>query len=514
MSVGRVESNENNEKKESTEKSKKLNKSQIEKWMNQAHIPGMSVATVIDGKISQQMALGQTGLIPQVDVNSETMFQAASLSKPLFAYLVLMISKEYGFNLDERLDKFLKHERIGVSGHANCEFLTARMILSHQSGLPGMDFGLERAFEFQYKPGEGYGYSGPAYYYLQQVLEKVTGKPLEQLAQELVFSKIGMKHSSFLPPHDKANIAQPHNEKGEPLIAKKKEAEDKKTTESAPKAFSANSLYTTATDYALFIEHWLKSQDELLQSAFKPAVSMTADQWALDEHTPKEDLQKISWGLGWALQETNQGTIAFHWGDMGDMKAFVAINLKDKSAIVYFANSHNGLSIAHEMISPIVGDDLTPGLNYLFKKFGYQRSTEPGWEDRQKRQTWINFAKHEVHDKLSYLAKLLNEKSLILDENSVLNILTIKGDPNLLFVRVIQYQFAEFKEKNSLQENKDFFVKSETNEDGKSISIAINIPNNKLYHAFIEELKENHLLIQPNIPQLTESQSAFNLIPQ
>jgi tetratricopeptide (TPR) repeat protein len=72
----------------------------------------------------------------------------------------------------------------------------------------------------------------------------------------------------------------------------------------------------------------------------------------------------VSWGLGWGLEKVQDGLAFWHWGDNGDTKAFVLAVPKQKTGLVMFANSANGLSIINELVGSVMGND-HPALAWL-----------------------------------------------------------------------------------------------------------------------------------------------------
>jgi CubicO group peptidase (beta-lactamase class C family) len=233
------------------------------------------------------------------------------------------------------------------------------MILSHQTGLPN-----EGPIDSEFNPGNTFRYSGEGYLYLQRVIEKQTGKSLEELAQNELFTRLKMKHSGFLLPEPET-VAATHDESMIPKMPLPKIPGNNNN--------AAGSLHTTASDYALFLEVILKDE-EFIKEAFKDQVpSMEEDKEAL-EKIGKEKLKPMNWGLGFGLQKSNQKgeeNIAFHWGHGPGARAFVAINVNTRSAIAYFANSENGLAIAQDVSRLIVGN-IQPSIDYLFGKYGYK----------------------------------------------------------------------------------------------------------------------------------------------
>ena len=128
-------------------------------------------------------------------IKADTVFAAASLNKPLFAYLVLKLIEENKsnpgevglgkFNLPKGLTKFNLDTPLykilpGLSeGGEKAEKLTTRMVLAHTTGIPMSTD--DKSPEFLFEPGTEYGYNGVPYFYLQMAIEKLTGTPLQEL---------------------------------------------------------------------------------------------------------------------------------------------------------------------------------------------------------------------------------------------------------------------------------------------------------------------------------------------
>ena len=124
--------------------------------------------------------------------------------------------------------------------------------------------------------------------------------------------------------------------------------------------------------------------------AFESQISMTHDRWAIDLGLPKSILEKVGWGIGFGLQKNNQGQVvrAFHSGDMSNLRAFVGIDLENKTGAVFFSDSPNGLVLAETLISPVV--EVSGGLEYINKKYGFEISCRPNFSMIEK----ANFKKN------------------------------------------------------------------------------------------------------------------------
>src|SRR5262249_29566580 len=134
-------------------------------------------------------------------------FGAASLSKPVFAYLVLKLieSGKYNFDLNTKLNDILPFDQFCIENNLNWEktdtdtinrvkLLNAKMVLSHTTGF---NLFKQVPIKSQFEPGKGYVYSNLAMFYLQKVIEKLAHLSLQTLAKTYVFDPIGMNHSSF-----------------------------------------------------------------------------------------------------------------------------------------------------------------------------------------------------------------------------------------------------------------------------------------------------------------------------
>ncbi len=355
-----------------------INKTQIEDTMRKANIAGVAIAYADNqGHVSHE-EIGVKNNSTE-DIHEDTVFACASLTKAVFAYLVLklidlkVIDPEK-FNLECKLNTILPFNefcedpdiklppwRPTPADQKAVEKMTARMVLSHTTGLESPK---DKPMQFQFKPGSEYGYSGIPFWYLQKVVEQLTNLSLEELGQRYIFnqstevfgeSALKMPHSHFSGKYK------------EELVA-------------------ANSLHTTAKEYARFMSAWVHDKSPVMQEAFIPAIYMTTDQWAAKgTGVSNNDLINVAWGLGIGLEIKNDKVIAaYHSGDMNEWRAWVAVNLADennKTTIVYLANSPNGHMLADQIVAPNVA--LNHALNYFFQKYGFAREYTEDWQEKQ-----------------------------------------------------------------------------------------------------------------------------------
>jgi len=208
----------------------------IPELMKKDGVPGLAIAVIRAGKTAWLHGFGMKELKTGQPVTGETVFEAASLSKPVFTYGVLKLVEQGKLGLDVPLTTYLP--KPFVAGDERLAKITARIVLSHRTGFP--NWPNDDGVSIYFTPGERFSYSGEGYIYLQRVVEKITGKPLNEYMTQTVFTPLGMNSSSYVwRPDFDALTATGHDSDGKPT-------ELVKPTE----ALAASTLNTTAKDYA------------------------------------------------------------------------------------------------------------------------------------------------------------------------------------------------------------------------------------------------------------------------
>ncbi|MEE8583640.1 MAG: serine hydrolase domain-containing protein, partial [Acidobacteriota bacterium] len=314
--------------------------------MQQADIPGLQIALIQDGKVVWNQAFGQADKAGKVEASQETLFPAASLSKPVFAYAVLKLAEQGKIDLDQPISQYLPGY---IEEDARIDAITARHVLSHSCGFPNWrPRGGKLKILFQ--PGERFSYSGEGYVYLQNAVERITAKPMDDFVREMVFDPLGMKDSSYVwQERFEGRTARGHDAQGKTHRLRKRTV-----------ANAAASLYTTSADYARFVTAVLNGEG-LNRETWD---DMLTSQVPVGRRNDFRAAQKLSWGLGWGLQEGDGDTAFWHWGDNGDFKCYVVAWRGRKSGLVYFTNSENGLSIPREILQAGLGE-VHPALSWL-----------------------------------------------------------------------------------------------------------------------------------------------------
>ena len=324
----------------------------IPELMSQAHIPGLSIAVIKKGEVIWTGAYGVRRTGEEDGINENTMFEAASLSKPVTAYTVLRLVEKGIMDLDTPLADYYPYEKL--AGDDRYKKLTARIVLTHTTGLPNW------GTRFLREPGERYGYSGEGFLYLGRTAEKLTGLTLHQLAKREVFDPLGMDHTSYVWNESyNLNGASGHDRHGFPNPKRK-------ITEPNGGA----SLLSTARDYAVFVAAILNGKG-LSQSTIEDMITAHVK---AEDRGPKEIQEKISWGWGWGVMPSETGTAFWHWGNNGDLRGYVVAYPDRSEGVVFFANSENLFAISEAVISELFSDKQWP-----FDWMEVERLDDPLW---------------------------------------------------------------------------------------------------------------------------------------
>jgi CubicO group peptidase (beta-lactamase class C family) len=299
---------------------------------------GIAVAVVADGRIVQAFS-GHTGRETHAPVSEQTVFPAASLSKPVFAYLVLQLIDQGVLSLDTRLADIVDY----APGDDLAAGITVAHALSHATGFPNWRSS-ELPLRSYFEPGDRFSYSGEGFVFLQRVVERLTGEPLDALARRLVFDPLGMTRSTFDPARrfDGPRTALETT----PIVSARASAN------------AAHSLRTTAHDYARFLQAVLSG------ARLKPATSkawMEARQSVPANFVNTSDPQgahqpdpAVAWGLGWGLE--TESRCFFQWGANNGYVSFTIGSPAEDVAFVMLTTGFTGL----ECLGPLL-DVVLPG---------------------------------------------------------------------------------------------------------------------------------------------------------
>ena len=187
----------------------------IKRLKKSGNVHGLTVFVITKDSILFQKAYGSRNLKEKQPLKTSHNFYAASLCKPLFAFIVMKLVDEEKIDLDKPLVEYLENPIYSyefqhdyenykdLKNDKRYEKITARMCLSHTTGFPNWRYigksgiNMEKPLEIEFEPGTFYSYSGEGIQLLQFVVEQITQKGLEELAQEYVFEPFKMDMTKF-----------------------------------------------------------------------------------------------------------------------------------------------------------------------------------------------------------------------------------------------------------------------------------------------------------------------------
>ena len=312
--------------------------------MKRGDVPGLSIAIIRDAKLAWNRGFGVKNSSTKEVVTEETVFEAASLTKPVFAFAVLKLVDQGKLDLDTPLNKYLPGN-YDAGDDARINKITARHVLSHTSGFPNWRSPRgAKTLPIYFEPGERFSYSGEGFVYLSKVVETITGMKFDEYVDAAVFKPLGMTSSTFSwQERHKTLKTYNHDSLGTPSGQGEGNS-----------ANAAGSLLTTTADYAKFVIAVLNGNGLKKQTR----AMMLTPQIQVDEACrnctaqPAGTLSKeVGWGVGVGLQTTDEGVSFWHWGDNGNNKAFFAAFEKEKDAVIVLTNGANGLMLMQEILA-------------------------------------------------------------------------------------------------------------------------------------------------------------------
>lgn len=349
---------------------------EIERWLRLANVPSMSLVQVDGDRVSTR-AVGIPRKGETTPVSADTAYAAASLTKSVFAYTFLSFVEDGEIELDRPLREYLP---LPNPADARAQSITARHLLSHSSGWRNWRNSSTDELTAAVVPGTRWSYSGEGFFFLQRVLEKVTGKAIGTLVRERVFAPLSMTRSSLLITEAiEPQLAAPHNGDGDVrtpygraaleamrrAMAARNATLDEVRVEDAEAALHATapslavlpnylspnaaaSLITTAADFGRFLRHLVTAR----AAGGRPAAivaQMLAPQVRCNE--------AIQWGLGAGIETANGSDALWQWGDNPGYKNFYFANPTTGRAVAVFTNGDRGQRVYERVIRAVSGAD-------------------------------------------------------------------------------------------------------------------------------------------------------------
>ncbi|PIB31404.1 serine hydrolase [Maribacter sp. 4U21] len=328
----------------------------IETRMEELNVPGISIAVFDNNKIIWAKGFGIKNKKTQEKVQENTLFQAASISKPVASVTTFKLVEQGKISLDEDVNLKLENWKIPENLFTTKEKVTASRIMSHTSGLGTSGFqGYNRKSSIPslvqvlegseitnsepvrviQTPGESELYSGGGMEVLQLLIEDVSGQKFPKLTEKLIFEPLKMKNSSFnypLPRKLSALTSNGYDSNGKVIDGGYHIYPEK----------AAAGLWTTSSDLAKFMialgkSYRGESGGVLTQSS---AIKML-------ERVPNAG------GTGIGIDGKGEAFRFRHSGGNAGFNCYAVSFANMGRGVVIMTNSDNGFPLNHEIVRAI-----------------------------------------------------------------------------------------------------------------------------------------------------------------
>jgi len=323
--------------------------------MKALNVPGVSIAVIRDGKIdwAQGFGVAKVGGPP---VTPDTLFQAASISKPVAAMAALSLVQDGRLSLDADVNATLKSWKVPPNTFTATTPVTLRALLSHTAGttvhgfagyaagapvptllqvLDGASPANSKPVVVDQAPGAAFRYSGGGYSIAQQLMIDATGQAFPPLVRQKVLIPVGMTHSTEDQPLDAARlttVAWPYDLKGKEIAG-------------GPHTYpelAAAGLWTTPTDLARFAIH-------LREAARGEPGHVLSQETANLMMTPVKD----GYGLGLSTGGSGPDKYFSHGGSNEGYKAVMLAYRGSGDGVVVMTNGDRGGQLNEEIIRAV-----------------------------------------------------------------------------------------------------------------------------------------------------------------
>lgn len=314
----------------------------IAAWMEYFAVPGLTVAVIHDNQLAYRQDYGVANYATQEPVTPETIFEAASITKIVFAFAVHRLVEQGVIDLDRPLHEYLAFEEL--EHDPRYLLMTGRHVLTHQTGLPNWRNG---QIELAFTPGEGHQYSGEGIEYLARVVEAVTGRTIEDVLMEEVQIPMGMVDHTYFS--DSQELRE--------LVAVGHSIERPNSIRIPTRPGMAHSMHTTADDLANFALNLLKRE------GLEPETYNEMFDWATTA-PPEPSEHDLPWqmgfGQGFGLIDAPFGMGFWHGGNNGDFMSRMEAYPEEGIGLVVMGNNERAWAMGEVIRRYLIGGSQWP----------------------------------------------------------------------------------------------------------------------------------------------------------
>lgn len=303
--------------------------SRINNLLKGSGVPSVSIAQVIDGRVEVAVSYGKQS--PGVPATAGTLYDVASLTKPITAQTVLRLVAQGRLSLDEPMYVYWTDPDIANDNRRL--LLTPRLALSHQTGFPNWRRQTGGKLTFKWTPGAKYGYSGEGYQYLMRFVQAKLHGDFGRLVRSLTLAPDKMTNTGFGFGLDAAHLAMPTRADGSVLKPRFSRAYN-----------AADLVYSTAGDYARFMVAVLNA-DGLTPNVAHQQHTIQVRTENSCKHGTFGCPDAVGFGLGWEVVRFRDDLILDHDGSDEGYKSFAFLSLTHRTGAVILTNGEQGMQL-------------------------------------------------------------------------------------------------------------------------------------------------------------------------
>ena len=326
----------------------------VEELLDQLNVPGVSISVIWNFAVHWSKGFGTADALSPRPVTPRTLFQAASISKPVTAVAAVLLAEANQLDLDADVSHFLKSWALPQSNWRSTAVISPRMLLSHTAGLPkaagfggywssealpnsqqildGQEPSTSEAFALNATPMSRSAYSGIGTLVMQVLLEDLSSTPFTELMQTLVLKPLQMNDSRFqqpLQPQYWPQAAVAHDAKGERLQEPWKIYPE----------LAAAGLWSSSADLA-----------KLVVAIQRAAAGQTAE--PITRATTQQLFQPVgvgSFGTGFNVFRQGEGWYFAHMGANAGYRSVLMAHQRKGYGVVVMTNGSNGNAVIEEL---------------------------------------------------------------------------------------------------------------------------------------------------------------------
>ncbi|WP_298541723.1 serine hydrolase domain-containing protein [uncultured Aquimarina sp.] len=325
--------------------------------MAEYKIPGISIAIINEGKVVYNKTQGYANAEEKSPITEQTIFEGASISKPVFGFFVMTFVEEGILDLDKPLYEYMEYP--DIAHDERYKKITTRMALCHQTGFQNWrEDDEDNILKIQFEPGTDYFYSGEGYQYITQVLKHILNtddKGLEAEFQKRIGKPIGLEHTVYVQDdYTRKHKAEPYDENNNWVDWKNNYWFKKENNIfSAPASLHSESIDFSKWMIAVMNEEILS--EESYTELLKPHSKVPYDEF------------DVRYTLGFTNIQIPFTNIYCHGGNNIGFTSWFLLDTEKDWGYILFTNSEYGEQLGQDMFFYLLAD---PGSTKLYITIG------------------------------------------------------------------------------------------------------------------------------------------------